>query len=106
MVLYEDKYVVLDEHALTIKTYYFPAGSKRIEYADIKSVREEDLDFWSGKWRLWGTRMPPQWFHLDLNRPGKSKCIIIEMRSGWSQPVLTPEDHERVLEILRRQTSP
>lgn len=103
MPVYEDKYVVLDEHAITIKTYYFPWGSKRIPYDDIDQVREEELDFWSGKWRIWGTRKPPQWFHLDWNRPGKPKCIILETNTGWSKPVLTPESHEKVLSLLREK---
>ena len=103
MVLYEDNYIVLSESALTIKHFYFPVGSKRIPYDEITAVREEELDFWSGKWRIWGARKLPQWFHLDWNRPGKERCIIVET-SGMLDPVLTPDHHDKVLAILEQHT--
>ena len=100
MVLYEDRYLVLSETELTIKNFYAPFSSKTVEYAEITNVYEEPLNFWSGKWRFGGPRRLPQWFHVDLYRPGKEKCIVVET-SGTLDPVLTPEHHTQVLAILR-----
>jgi hypothetical protein len=101
MILYEDQYLVLDESALTIKQFYAPFSSKRVEYTDIVKVYEDPLNFWSGRWRFGGPRRLPQWFHVDWRRPGKEKCIVVET-SGTLDPVLTPEHHEKVLAILRQ----
>lgn len=104
MILYEDRYLVLDESSLTIKRFYAPIGEKRVRYADITSVYEEPLDFWSGRWRFGGPRRLPQWFHVDWHRPGKEKCIVVETTERLD-PVLTPEHHEKVLAILRQHVS-
>ncbi|MGM0559342.1 MAG: hypothetical protein ACQEVA_23360 [Myxococcota bacterium] len=104
MILYEDRYLVLDESALTIKHFYAPMGSKRVAYEDIESVYEDELNFWSGKWRFGGPRRLPQWFHVDWYRPGKDTCIVVET-TDYLDPVLTPENHEKVLAILQQHVS-
>lgn len=101
MVLYEDPHIILDEVALTIKHYYFPVGSKRVPYETIRAVHDREMDFWTGKWRIWGFRVAPEWFHLDWNRPGKTRCLILDTEQGWLRPVITPESHQQVLAILR-----
>ena len=101
MILYEDRYLVLSESALTVKHFYFPVGAKRVPYEDITRVYEDELNFWTGKWRFGGPRKLPQWFHVDMHRPGKSQCIVVET-TGMLDPVLTPENHDKVLAILRQ----
>ena len=103
-VIYEDKYIVCDDEAVTINGYYFPFGSKRIAYKNIRSIRESNLDIWEGKLRLWGMGLSPYWFHLDPNRPWKTKCIIID-EGEWIKSVITPEDPNRVLQILQQKTT-
>jgi len=102
-VLYEDQHVVCDHSALTIKQYYFPFGSKRIPYADIKKLEMVDLGWFTGKLRIWGMGLSPYWFHLDVDRPKKQKAIIID--SGeWLKSVLTPEHISQVHQILVQHT--
>ena len=101
-VFYEDQFVVCDDDAITIHWYYFPIGSKRIPYKDIHSFREETMDFWTGAARIWGMGLSPEWFHLDWNRPSKAQCIVIDENS-WVKSVITPENHEAVLQILREK---
>lgn len=101
-ILYEDKHVVCDDDALTIKRYHFPLGSKRIPYADIRRVDDTPMGLLTGKLRIWGMGPAPVWFHLDMDRPGKARCILID-RGGFMKIALTPDDHETVLALLRER---
>ena len=98
--LYEDKYVTLDEAQLTIRHYYFPLGGKKtIAYSSIKKVYEIEMNFFFEGLRLWGGGWHGQWMHLDLSRPSKKKCIIIEADGSISAGV-TPANHDAVLNLL------
>lgn len=102
-VLYEDQFIVCDEDAITIKNYFFPMGSKRVVYEDIKSVTEESLTLLGGKFRLWGMGFIPRWYHLDLQRPTKSSEIVLDI----GEPIklaLTPEQHDLVMAVLKEKT--
>ncbi|MDY6785929.1 MAG: hypothetical protein SW833_25840 [Cyanobacteriota bacterium] len=99
-ILYEDQYLVCDDDAMTLHWYYFPIGSKRIPYSKIRSIQEEEMNLLTGKLRIWGMGLTPEWFHLDPQRPEKNKCIIID-DGEWARSVITPEEHDRVLQILR-----
>ncbi len=102
-ILYEDEYIVCDDDAITIHWYYFPVGSKRLPYANIRNVREENMEFFTGAGRIWGMGLSPEWFHLDPKRPWKRQCIILD-EGNWIKSVITPENHEAVLQILREKT--
>ena len=103
-VLYEDKYVRCDDEALTIKWYYFPFGKKRIPYADIQRVDDMAMGMLTGKMRIWGMGPAPLWFHLDMERPGKDRYILIDL-GKFMKIALTPDDHATVLALLRERTS-
>jgi len=103
--LYEDSYLVCDEDALTIHYYYFPIGSKRIPYQAIERFVQEPMNFWTGGGRLWGMGLSPDWFHLDLQRPSKSRCIILFEKDNWVRSVITPQDQDAVLGILQEKVS-
>ncbi|MBE9116281.1 hypothetical protein IQ249_10270 [Lusitaniella coriacea LEGE 07157] len=104
-ILYEDQYLTCDEDAITIHWYYFPFGSKRIPYSKIRNIRREEMNFWTGsKGRIWGMGLTPEWFHCDIKRPGKDRCITID-DGEWVKSVITPDDCDRVFQILLAQTS-
>ena len=63
-ILYEDKYIVCDDNALTINYYYFPVGSKRIPYNKINDIKQEKMTFWTGGSRIWGGTWD-YWLNLD-----------------------------------------
>jgi hypothetical protein len=102
-VLYEDSHVTCDDEGVTIRFYYFPFGTKRIPYARIRGVEEQEMGTWTGKWRIWGSSWPSHWFHLDLTRPRKSKALVID-KGDYVRAVITPEDPSRVLSILREKS--
>ena len=101
-ILYEDKWLVCDDDAITIKTYYFPIGSKRIPYTQLKGISEQALTA-ASNYRIWGASDPRYWFHLDTTRPQKNKALILD-KGDWVKAVITPQDPDRVLQILREKT--
>jgi hypothetical protein len=100
-VLYEDSKVVLDDDAITIRSYYFPCVAKRIPYRAIRGVEDRRMGLWT-RLRIWGTSDLRRWFHLDFERPLKKRAIVLDV-GGWVRPGLTPDDHDRVLRILRQK---
>ena len=99
--LYEDASVRLDEDGITIRRYYFPlAGSKRIAYGDIRGIKPEQMTFASGGGRIWGATDPRYWFPLDIHRPRKQRLLILDV-GARVRPCITPDDPDRVIELLR-----
>ncbi|QLL08477.1 hypothetical protein [Mycobacterium vicinigordonae] len=99
--LYEDSGLTLDEDGMTIRRYYFPfANAKRIEYADITSIKSKKMGWATGKGRIWGATDPRYWFPLDVHRGRKSTLLILHT----GRPVracITPDDPAAVIKILR-----
>ena len=104
-VLYEDQHVVCDNDALTIKNYHFPAGSKRIPYADVKKLELVEIGWLTGKLRMWGMGLAPYWFHLDWERPTKDKAIVVDT-GEWLKSVVTPKATQQVYDILFAKVDP
>lgn len=99
--LYQDPYVTCDGDGLTIHRYYFPfAGDKRVPYAAIRHAADRPMGSLTGRWRIWGMGLSPYWFHLDPNRPSKTRCIVLDVGTVV-RPVLTPDNVDGVLAILR-----
>lgn len=106
-VLYEDKRIILDDDAITIMDYYFPKGARRIAYRDLLAFQEHTMGMgmFSGRWRIWGTPDLARWFNLDPARPRKNRAITLET-GGFFEPVITPDNPQAVLDILRLKVSP
>ncbi|KZS62110.1 hypothetical protein [Mycobacterium ostraviense] len=103
--LYEDPGLTLDDDGITIRRYYFPfAGSKRIAYRDIKGIKTEQMRWASGKGRFWGATDPRYWFPLDVKRGSKNTLLILDVGSRV-KPCITPEDPDRVIELLKARVS-
>lgn len=99
--LSEDAGLLLDENGITIRRDYFPLGGpKRIAYADIRGVKSERMTGLSGKGRFWGASDPRYWFPLDFRRGSKPTLLILDV-GARVKPCITPEDLDRVLELLR-----
>jgi hypothetical protein len=99
--LYEDPGLLLDENGITIQRYYFPLASpKRIAYHDIRGIKAQPMNWLSGKGRIWGTSDPRYWFPLDRRR-GRKQTLRIPGVGSRVRPCVTPEDPDRVVELLR-----
>jgi hypothetical protein len=103
-VLYEDRWIVCDDEAITIHYYYFPIGSRRIPYIAIRTFEEIKIGRWTGQLRIWGSNDLRHWFHLDPKRPQKTKAIVID-KGELVKAVITPDDPDRVAAILREKTA-
>lgn len=102
-VLYDDGRLLLDEEGVTLRRYYFPLGtSKRIRYDQIQRVRAQSMGWLTGRGRGWGSAHPGYWLPLDLDRPRKSTLIVLEL-GGHVKPSFSPDDPERVLQLLRQR---
>jgi hypothetical protein len=100
VALYQDRWITCTDRDLIIRGYYFPTGTpKRIAYNDIHSVSSVPMGTFSGKGRLWGTAAPRYWAHLDLRRPRKQTALVLDV-GRRVRPFITPDDPERVLEII------
>jgi hypothetical protein len=98
--LYEDAVMMADATGLTLRRYYFPsAGSKRIEYSDIRGVSVRPMNWLTGKGRLWGTGSPGYWLPLDVRRMGKSTLLVFDL-GGRVKPCVSPDEPERLLALL------
>jgi len=73
-------------------------GAKRIPYAEIRGVREFELNALR-RWRLWGTTDPRRWFNLDWGRRRKRVAFLLDLGKRVS-PVITPDDPRRIAEVL------
>jgi hypothetical protein len=88
---YDDGRIACTDDGLVIRSYYFPAGDKRIPYGDIERVRVLPMDGISGGYRLWGSGDFTHWFNWDPGRPKKGVKLIIEIRGRRAKPVITPD---------------
>lgn len=86
---------------MTIKRYYFPfANAKRIAYSDVQGIKSQKMGWASGKGRIWGAGDPRYWFPLDARRGRKSTLLVIDV-GRRVRACITPEDPDKVVEILR-----
>lgn len=98
---YDDGRICLDDHGITIRWYYL-WGSKRIPYSSIQSFIRRPMGAMTGKGRIWGSGDFVHWWNLDPRRPGKTEAF--ELRVGKRViPTISPDDPERVEEILREK---
>jgi hypothetical protein len=102
--LYDDGKVRLDGSGLTLRRYYFPTGaSKRIAYDEIRAVQVFPNTWRTGKGRGWGTSQIGYWYPLDMGRFRKPTVVAVDLGTKTT-PAFTPEDPDRVIELLRART--
>jgi hypothetical protein len=103
--LYEDAGLTLDDDGITSRRYYFPfATSKRIAYSDIQNIKAQPIGWASGKGRFWGASDPRYWFPMDFHRGSKKAQLILDL-GRRVRPCITPEDPDKVIELLKTHVS-
>lgn len=102
--LYSDDHITCTATTLTIRHYYFPAGSKIIPLATISGVENSPLGLLSGRGRIWGTANSGIWAHLDFRRPSKTEGILLELATQRVRPLITPDNVPALLDVLVRYT--
>jgi hypothetical protein len=98
---YDDGRIVCGPDRLEIHDYYFPIGTKRVPYTQIKGLQRIELKGpLSGKWRIWGTGNPRYWANLDTKRPRKEVGFVVDVGRRVS-PIVTPDNPEAFETVLR-----
>jgi hypothetical protein len=96
---YDDGLIACSSDLLVIRRYGPLMGSKKVPYAEIREVKQFELNALR-KWRLWGTTDPRRWFNLDLGRRHKRVALLVDAAKRV-KPVITPDDPQRVAAVLR-----
>jgi hypothetical protein len=89
--MYKDRWIECTSDGVRIRGYYFPWGTKRIDYASIRSVRRVELGAFRGRARIWGTANPRYWANLDPARPRKRAGFVFDT-GRLVHPFVTPDD--------------
>jgi len=97
---YDDGLIACSDDELVIRRYGGLLRTKRIPYGRIRKATRITLGPVRGKWRLWGSGDFRHWYNLDPERRRKEVGLVLDL-GGRIQPVITPDDPERVVAILR-----
>jgi hypothetical protein len=98
--VYRDSGLSCDAVGLTIRRYYFPWGSKRVRFDEVRSLQRVQLSALRGGARIWGTANPRYWVNLDVKRPTKTVGLILDV-GKWVRPFVTPDDPDALEAIIR-----
>lgn len=98
-----DRWIRCEDEYIAIRGYYFPWGTKRISYDEIRGVRRVRLGFTRGKARVWGTANPRYWASLDPRRAAKDTGLVLDLGRPV-RPLITPDDPDAVEECIRAHT--
>ena len=97
---YDDGIIRCDAVGVEIRRYYFPSGTKRVKYGEIKGLARLEMSALRGKLRIWGTGNFKIWANLDAKRPHKKVAFIID--NGKSvKPFVTPDDPDAFEAVVR-----
>lgn len=100
---YNDGKIECSPTTLRIRGYYFPYGTKDIDYASIKGIRRFQMSALRGKGRIWGTGNFKYWANLDIRRPNKQFGFTLDVGASV-QPFITPDDPDAFEAALRAHT--
>lgn len=99
--IYSDSLVEVYENGIRFHQYYFPFGSKFVEFSDILSLGKKSPTLPNGKWRIWGTLDFRSWFPLDWGRSRRSSIFLLRLASQRIRIGFTVENAERFIEIMK-----
>jgi len=91
MADYRDRSIACDDAGIAIRGYYLPWGTKRVPYANLRSITKVNLGAFSGRGRIWGTANPRYWANLDVRRPAKTVGYVLDA-GKFVRPFITPDD--------------
>ena len=102
---YDDGRIVCGADRLEIHSYYFPFGTKSVQYEQIKGIQRIEIKgLFSGKWRIWGTGNPRHWANLDTKRPNKKVGFVVDLGRKVS-PIVTPDNPDAFESVLRKRAN-
>jgi hypothetical protein len=102
---YKDRWIECTDSAVLVRGYFFPWGTKRIPYSQIRSLDRFAMTALRGKGRIWGSGDLRHWANLDPRRPTKSVGFFLDVGRRVI-PFLTPDDPETFERVLRAHIQP
>jgi hypothetical protein len=103
-ILYQDKLVLISNHSILFRNYYYPSQKpKEIAFSDVENIKVKQPTLWTGKWRIHGTGDFRTWFPLDSARYKRDRIFIVTLRQKWIRIGFTAEDSESVQNIFREK---
>ncbi len=97
---YRDSWIECTTDEIRVRFYYFPAGTKRIPYGEIRSLTRASMSAARGKGRIWGTVDPGYWASLDPKRATKKVAFVLDI-GRRVRPYLTPDFPDAFEEAVR-----
>jgi hypothetical protein len=101
---YNDGRVECTKDGVHLHWYYFPVGSKRIPYGNIREVQRVDIGAFRGRARIWGTANFHYWANLDPARPKKKVGLVLDLGKSV-KPFITPDNPELVEALIRERAN-
>ncbi len=102
---YKDRWIECTDSELVVRGYYFPWGTKRIDYTAIESLDRFTMTALRGKGRIWGSGDLRHWANLDPGRPRKSIGFFVNLGRRVI-PFLTPDDPDAFERVVRAHMNP
>lgn len=99
---YDDGVITCNAEGVEIRHYYFPVGSKHLEYGKIRGLQRVEMSALKGKLRIWGTGNFTLWANLDTKRPQKRVAFIVDNGKAV-KPFVTPDDPDAFENVLRER---
>lgn len=98
---YTDQSLAIDSDGITIGNYRYPGHDRRIPFSSIAGFETITLGPLTGRFRLvgFGFTRPRHFFPWDRKRRTGQQAIALDL-GKFVRPVISPEDHERVVQIL------
>ena len=94
--LFSNEFVKCYSDYFEINLYYFPFGSKKVKYSNIRSCElysMDELDMFD--YKLWGMALSPIWWHCDMNRFSRKYYVLIDANQ-WPKIAITMDDNHIV----------
>jgi hypothetical protein len=100
-ILYQDGLVTILHDAIVLKRHtFFNFGTRRIPFAETRTIVTEVPSLRTGKWRIQGTGDLNTWYPLDWKRPSRDTSFIITLKARQMRVGFTVEDSQQVMTIL------
>lgn len=106
MTHYQDRSLIIDDDGITITSYLWPGNHRSIPFSSIVAFEEIAVGTFSGRHRLVGFefRRLRDFFPWDTRRSASSRAIAVDV-GRRVRPIISPEDYERVLELMSEHTN-
>ena len=103
IVPYRDRRVEITDACVIFHQYYFPFGSRRIDFSQIEFITKAKYRQINGKWTIVGTGLFCTWFPHYPSCLEKKSIFVLKEKGQFMRIGFAVEDPEKVLSIFRKK---